>query len=330
MKKFTKFLSLVIIIFIMHSLSFAQEIPELKVKVHGTLQSMVSYAEPDSSANQFGVGLKRVRLKVSMSYGENLKGFVQYSTIKNKLYSAHLTYFFSPKAKIRIGRFKGAGVMAGGLNKHMELDIVERAVAGQKWGALTVGNDFHDYGIAFFGKAAGFEYNLTLHNGDGEENVTASHKTAAANHKTDMAISAMASYKPAAIKGLRVGGYYGVGNEIYNEYISHSCFVYYEPKPVRVKVEYVSVEKGDVTSFGYYIFGAYKVLKNLELVSRYDVWDKDDAVSSNEEKDITIGAVYSLYPRKWNSAKITAAYVVQQEKPSVANNIFYLMFQFIF
>ena len=33
------------------------------------------------------------------------------------------------------------------------------------------------------------EYNLMLHNGDDEENVTVLHKSAAAIHKTDMAIS---------------------------------------------------------------------------------------------------------------------------------------------
>ena len=41
-------------------------------------------------------------------------------------------------------------------------------------------------------------------------------------------------------------------------------------------------------------------------------------------------AAFALYPDKWNSVKITAAYVLQQEDPSVDNNLFYAMFQIFF
>ena len=310
---------------------FAQDAPELKVRLGGSVQSMVSYASVDSGDALMGVGLRRVRLRAYASFGKSLKGFIQYSAKSNKVLDARITYIFSPQFNVRIGRFIGAGMKAGGLTSHTSIDIVERPVSAQKWGAMTIGADYRDYGIAFFGKKSMFKYNLTLQNGNGAKNITSSHKSnnnALSVSGSGMTVSGMASVTP--MKALEVGGYYGVGNKNYNEYTSYSAYVYYQPEKFRFKAEMVSIEKDPVTSMGYYVFGAYRATDNIEVLGRYEQWDANTDIDNNEETDITIGATYSMFPNKWKASKITVAYVLQQEDPSIDNNVLYAMFQLIF
>jgi FAD/FMN-containing dehydrogenase len=80
-------------------------------------------------------------------------------------------------AEVALGQWEyqvlGAGVRAGGLTSHTKIDIVERPMSAQMWASKTVGGDYRDYGVATFGKVGDFNYNLTVHNGDGAANITA-------------------------------------------------------------------------------------------------------------------------------------------------------------
>lgn len=308
---------------------FAQDAPQMKVRLGGSVQSMVSYSQVDTGDAQTGVGLRRVRLRAYATFGDHVKGFIQYSAKSNKVLDARITYIVNPMVNVRIGRFIGAGMKAGGLTSHTSIDIVERPVSAQKWGAMTIGADYRDYGIALFGKKGIVSYNLTLHNGNGAKNITASHKTNTANSQNNgMAVAGMASVKP--IKALEVGGYYGVGNKSYNEFNSYSAYAYYQPEKFRVKAELVSIDKNSIVSMGYYLFGGFRATENIEVMGRYEIWDPNTDMDKDEETDITLGATYSLYPAKWKATRITAAYVLQQEDPSIDNNVLYAMFQLIF
>ncbi len=312
---------------------FAQDVPELKVKLGGTVQGMASYAQTNTDTNQIGIGLRRVRVKVFGNYGEHIKSFVQFELTSPKLLDARIEYIVSKAFQIRVGRFIGAGVRAGGLTAHTDIDIVERAASAIYWGQRTIGADYRDFGIAALGDINGFGYNLTIHNGDGSQNIKASQLSLAKNLNNGMAVSGMVYYKPPQLKGFETGGYYGIGNKTFNEYSSYNFYIYYEPLPFRAKAEIISAtNKGgakDVTFLGYYIFGAYRVTQDIEVLARFENLDPNTDIEKDKGTFVTIGASYAFFPASWKTAKITAAYVIRNEEadPQIDNNVFYIMFQ---
>ena len=149
----------------------------------------------------------------------------------------------------------------------------------------------------------------------------------------------MFEYKPKDVKGLNVGGYVGQGNKVYNDYLSYSGHVYWEPRPIRIKAEYVSIidknTSTDITTNGFYLMGAYGINKSIELLARAEYFDPYTDLDDNEETLITLGVSYFVYPGDWTSGKITAAYVLRDDKlgpngNDLANNVFYVMFQAAF
>ncbi len=335
MKSVSKFLLSTVIIVLTASLIYAQDAPKPSVRLGGTVQAMVSTAQTNGDTSQLGVGLRRVRLRAYANLGKKVSAFIQYSAKSSKVLDARITYKFSKEFQLRVGRFIGAGVKGGGLTSHTKIDIVERPVTAQKWGAATIGADYRDYGLAVMGSMSGFSYNLTLHNGSGAMNVLASHKSIGSKFKSGMAVSAMVGFKPSGVKGLDIGGYFGQGNKYYNDYSSFSGYVYYQPGPFRFKGEYISwTNKNnptEVTSNGFYVFGAYKIMPKIELLARFEQFDPNADVTDDEETDITIGAGYSIWPSKWTQGKVTLAYVIQGEKgTTVDNNVLYAFFQLVF
>ncbi len=335
MKSLTKLFFSVLVVLLTSSLMMAQDAPKPAVRLGGTIQAMLSSAQTNGDTSQIGVGLRRIRLRAYANLGKKVSAFIQYSAKSNKVLDARITYKFSPQFNLRIGRFIGAGVKGGGLTSHTKIDIVERPVTAQKWAAATIGADYRDYGIAVLGSISGFSYNVTLHNGSGAMNVLASHKSIGNPMKSGMAVSAMVGFKPEGIKGLDIGGYFGQGNKYYNDYSSFSGYLYYQPGPFRFKGEYVSwTNKNaptEVTSNGFYAFGAYKIMPKIELLARYEQFDPNVDVDNDEQTDITIGAGYSIWPSKWTQGKITLAYVIQGESgTTVDDNVLYAFFQLVF
>ncbi len=325
-KKFTP-----IFLLSLSTIALAQTSPELKWKVGGTIQAMGSYAQTNGDTAQIGIGLRRVRLKTSFRYG-NVSAFIQYSAKNNSVVDARMTYKLSNVVNIRVGKFVGASIRAGSLTPHPKIDIVERPMSAQMWASKTVGSDYRDYGVSTFGKVGFFNYNLTLHNGKGTTNIIASHKKTATFINSSMAISGMIFFKPKSVKGLEAGGYYGIGNANINEYSSYNAYVYWQPNPIRIKVEVIGltniVENKDIPSLGYYVFGAYKISDTWELLARYENYDPNTDVRNNSTNLVTLGARYALIPAKIIASKITFAYVLHgQEGTKVDNNVFYVMFQ---
>jgi hypothetical protein len=310
----------------------AQDKPELNVKFGGTVQGMASYSQNNTDTAQIGFGLRRVRVKMYGTYGDFLKSFVQFELTSPKLLDARIEYIVSKAFQVRVGRFIGAGVRAGGLTPHTDIDIVERPASAIMWGRETIGADYRDYGVAFLGGVDGFNYNLTFHNGDGALNIKGSHFGLASMQTKSLAVSGMVFYKPAQLKGFEVGGYYGMGNKYVNEYSSYNAYVYFEPLPYRLKAEIISVTDkngpADITGMGYYVFGAFRFANNFEALARFENLDPNTDLDNDKQTLITIGLAYSFFPESWKTAKITGAYVIRQEEgTSIDNDVFYLMFQ---
>ena len=335
MKLFTKAAMTIFVLVFASSMILAQDAPEMKISLGGTVQTMFSMGQTGADTSQMGFGMRRTRLKAKASFGKHFTGFIQYSAKSSKMLDARMTFKLNNALNIRVGRFIGAGVRAAGLTSHTVIDIVERTMTAQKWGAATIGADFRDYGVAFMGKVNDFSYNLTLHNGNGALNITASQKTQPSLLNEGVAISAMASFKPKAVKGLEAGAYYGMGNANVNDYSAYNAYVYWEPKPIRVKAEFTgwTNQNGpvDVSSMGYNVLGAYGFAKNFEALVRFENYDGNTDFDEDATTLITVGARYFLYPSKWTSSKITAAYVMRgEEGDAVDNDVFYVMFQMAF
>ena len=337
MKTIPKAVFTAIFFLLTSSFAIAQDAPKLDWKVGGTVQAMASYVQTGADTAQIGFGLRRVRLKTSFSYGD-VTAFIQYSARGSKLLDARMTYKFSKVFNLRVGRFIGASVRGGGLTSHTKLDIVERPMSAQMWtvNALKSG-DYRDYGVALMGKAGDFGYNLTVANGGGSlKNIVGTQLVGGQNLTEAVSISAMANYKPKAVKGLEVGGYYGMGNAYFNDYSSYNAYVYWEPKPLRIKAEIISVTdlngSDDVSSLGYYVFGAFSFMDNWEALARYENYDPTDMDDVEDAHTlITIGARYALYPAKLTASKITFAYVMHgEEGDAIDNDVFYVMFQTAF
>ncbi|MCP5062475.1 MAG: hypothetical protein GY936_08435 [Ignavibacteriae bacterium] len=326
-----------IVVFITAGWITAQEVPELNWKVGGTVQAMVSAGQTGSDTAQVGFGVKRTRLKASFNYG-NVSAYIQYSPLKNSLRDARMTYKFTKAINVRVGRFIGASVRAGGLTGHTSIDLVERALSAQKWSTSTLGvGGYRDYGVSMLGNIGELGYTLSLANGHGGSNVIASQKTNAKFLNQEVSIAGMVNYKPKKIKGLEVGGYYGIGNANINKYSSFNAYVYWEPKPIRVKAEVISVTNendpdNNVSSMGYYVMGAFGFAKNWEAIARYEAYDPTDIADVKDKQTlITIGARYALYPNNVKASKITFAYVMNgEEGDAVDNDTFYVMFQTAF
>ncbi len=312
----------------------AQDVPDVNLRIGGTLQAMASYAETNQDTNQLGFGVKRARMRAYTSFTKRMKGFLQVELTNPKLLDFYMDYLLSKSVKVRIGRYKVAGVLAGPLTPHVKIDLVERARIGQEWGKRTVGGDGRDYAISALGNVGELNYFLSVHNGNGAKNIKATHKTGGKVLNNGVAVSGMLTYKPKSVKGLNVGGYYGIGNSIFNNYNSYSAHIYWEPKPVRIKAEYMAViDKNsgtDITTNGYYVMGAYAINKNFELLARYENFDPNNNTNKDEEKLITVGASYFMFADKHTASKITAAYVMHNEDANIANNVFYVMFQYVF
>lgn len=338
MLKRTKLFTILAVLFLSVGILSAQG-SDFSYRIGGTVQAWTSMGQIDGAdTNSLGFGIRRARLRAYSKFGNKMKGFLQMELTSPKLLDARIEYMVSKAFSIRAGRFIGAGVRAGGLTSHTKIDITERPLSAVMWGKRTIGADYRDYGLDFVGKFGDVKANVTFHNGNGATNIR-NRQSGVGPMNGGFAISGMLVFKPKSVKGLEAGGYYGMGNAEINEYNSYNAYVYYEPKPIRVKAEVIGVTNTfgstDVSAMGYYVFAGYGVTKNLEAVARFETFDGNTEIDDNQVTLITVGATYSLFATKWTAGKITAAYTMLSEGdtalyPKIDNNVFQLVMQLVF
>lgn len=339
MSKQRNLLTVLILVLVSSGFLFAQDGPDFSYRIGGTVQAWTSMGEiHGADTNSLGWGLRRVRLRAYSSFGDKMKGFVQMELTSPKLLDARIEYMVCKSFTLRAGRFIGAGIRAGGLTSHTVIDITERPLTAVKWAAHTVGADFRDYGLDLVGKFGDLKANVTLHNGNGAVNVR-NRQSGVGPMNGGFAVSGMVIYKPKMLKGLETGAYYGMGNPEINEYSSYNAYVYYEPKPLRVKAEVIgwtnTVGDFENSQMGYYVFAGYGFAKNWEAVARLENYDPNTDNDDDQLMLITLGATYSVFETKWTAGKITAAYTLQNESdtdmyPAIDNNVFQLVMQLVF
>lgn len=342
MVKLYKQLLVLVILFLSTGILTAQDVPEFKYRIGGTVQAWTSMGQIDGAdTSSLGWGLRRVRLRAYSSFGDKMKGFFQMELTSPKLLDARIEYLVSKNFTIRAGRFIGAGVRAGGHTSHTKIDITERPLTAIRWGGSTIGSDYRDYGLDVVGSFGDLKGTLTLHNGDGSVNIR-NKQTGSGPQNGSFAISAMATFKPKKIKGLEAGGYFGMGNSEINEYNAFNVYAYYEPKPLRIKAEVIgwtnvgALPNGDdLGRIGYYVFAGYGFAKNWEASVRFEIYDQNTDLDDDQLTLLTVGATHSIFSSKWAAGKITAAFTIQSEadvvtSPEIDNNVFQLVMQLVF
>ncbi|MCB0283791.1 MAG: hypothetical protein KDF60_14495 [Calditrichaeota bacterium] len=330
----TLIISIVFFLFLSGA-AFADDPPELKSQIGATIQSMFSMDQNDNATNM-GFGIRRVRARWYAQY-DKAKLFIQTELTSYSLLDARLEYHFSDAFNVKAGRFIGAGVRSGGLTSHTVIDIIERPFTARRWGAMTVGGDYRDYGVELEGNTGDLTGRLWIHNGDGSLNNRNLAGSSASTDFTAQVVDAMVVYKPASVKGLEIGGHYGIGKKdsvstssLEKDYNSFSAFAYYNPGGFQLKGEVIGLTNNlsDVSTMGYYVFGGYSITNTIELLARFENYDPNTDVDTNELSFITLGAALRDIG---NNHKVTAAIVLADNKATdFQDTIFQVMWQFVF
>jgi hypothetical protein len=334
MKRYSHYIFL-FALFIFVRMAFADEQPQLTQQLGGTIQTWMSASQYGADTTNMAIGLRRVRIRYYAQY-DKAKFYIQSDIISGLLLDARIEYHFNNNFNIRAGRFIGAGVRGGGLTSHTKLDIIERPFMVRSWGSGTVGSDYRDFGIQAEGKVADFTGRLWLHNGDGKNNITNRvgdfYRGKSQNNTLATAVDAMLIYKPAAVKGLEVGGHYGVGNKNIKDYSSYSAYAYFKPGRFSFKAELISLtdKEANKTMRGYYLFGGYKITNTIEVLGRFENYDPNIDIGSDDINIITIGAALYEFEDTKNH-RIAAAFVMPTETGTDLEDLnFKLMWQFLF
>jgi hypothetical protein len=335
-----------LLLYILATPLFALTADDLQVKINGTIQSWASYEQNAQDSTQIGFGIRRLRLRVKSTFGQKISAFAQVEMTSPKLLDARISYRIIPQLQFRVGRFIGAGMRGAGLTLHSALDIIERPVSAQEWGRRTVGADYRDYGLELVATVSDFSIRAWIHNGDGSKNIKSSQTGRTFLKNGHFAQDAMLTYQPQYIPALEIGAHAGMGNDQFKyfdgiSYINrdnfhYSAYLYYQPENLRFKTEYVSVtsqkddvQSRDITFSGFYTFVGYQLIKNLELVGRYETVNYDHLLNMRENF-YTLGATYFFFPEEKVSAKIALAYVHHTDQYYNNSDLLYAMFQFLF
>jgi len=330
------------------SSAIAGEQPELTHQFGGTIQTWASFAQIGPDTNNAAIGLRRARIRYYAQY-DKVKLYIQSDVISGSMLDARIEYYFNDQFNIRAGRFIGAGARGGGLTSHRKIDIIERPLTIRKWGSMTVGSDYRDYGFQAEGKINDLTGRLWIHNGDGSTNNTNRtgdfysnpDKTRKKADSLPTAVDAMVLFKAASLKGLEIGGHYGVGNkDIGKDYSSYSAYGYYKPGPLNFKAELVShtmndveAEDGsfsDISMMGYYVFAGYRVTNYFEVLGRYEKFDPNTDSDDDAISIITLGAAIQEFEDTKNH-RVAAALVFPTNEDSDVDDIgFQIMWQFLF
>jgi hypothetical protein len=86
----------------------------------------------------------------------------------------------------------------------------------------------------------------------------------------------------------------------------------YKKGPIWIRAEFLNAKDGENTSNGGYAVGAFRVMPQIELVGRYELYDPNQKTKDNEYTNITVGANYYLTEKGWN--RISVNYELRNDK----------------
>jgi hypothetical protein len=171
--------------------------------------------------------------------------------------------------------------------------------------------DVRDIGVSANGTRAGLEYHVGLFNemGDSQGGTDANDQKA---------VLARLAYRLPFLPRVQVGGTGGFeGGPRSQQKERAATEIQYRDTRLTLRAETMAARDGLLRRFGYYGLGAYRVRPDVQLVARYDWWDRDrtgeSSLSNAVQKHIVGGVSYFI---EGGNAKI-ALNLVRQTFPNI-------------
>jgi hypothetical protein len=173
--------------------------------------------------------------------------------------------------------------------------------------------DIREVGVSANGTTRGLEYHVGLFNETGE----AAGTTDPNDEKTVMGRLA---YHVPALPGLQIGGsggYQGGPNPQHRERAAGE--IQYKDNRLTLRVENMAARDGALRRYGWYSLGAYRPAKDVQIVARYDEWDRDrggeSSIANAFQRQIVLGTSWFID----NSVAKFAVNVVHQTFPNISS-----------
>ena len=192
------------------------------------------------------------------------------------------------------------------------IETIERAnFEVERSRAVGLG-DVRDIGASANGLAGGLEYHAGLFNEMGD----AGGGTDATQAK---AVLARLAYHFPILPGFHIGGTGGYETGLRSQQKSRAASeIQYRNSAFVIRGETMEARDGLLRRFGWYGLSAYRVLPNLQLVARFDSWDRDkgaeNTLANALEQQITGGFSYFI---EGGNAKL-AVNVIRQTFPDIS------------
>jgi len=300
----------------------------------GLVQNWFSFTDQAvDNGSAYGFTNKRLRFIPYGTFGKNIKWGIHFAFDKGNItfYDAFIDYKFSASFSLKMGKFSAPGAISGGLTSSGALDLVERAPITMMWSGYSGLHGYRAFGVQAHGKIMDNKiyYAIMIANPKATTYFTPSVKSASfKNDEKGMTVWGRLEARP--MSGLRVGGFFGSGtatdsNGVETKRSSYGAHLFYNKNTINFKMEYIGGDSGGIEYNGMYIVFGYTLNKKFEPIVRYDF--VTPSKGGEKYTNFGIGITY-----KYNkNIKYQANYVLRNEElVDVANNIFYINFQYSF
>jgi hypothetical protein len=305
-------------------------------QLHGFLQ--VYYRDGDPTAKD-GFRLRKADLKFSGDLSPRLRWRITFdaskqltltktlSTIDDSLaltdvavdqrskivQDAALTYTFNKALALDIGQ-QIIPLSLEGTIPTAQVETIERTMFIVERSRATGLGDIRDIGVSANGRTldSTLEYHLGVFNETGEGAGTVD-----ANQQK--AVMARIAIHPSGLSHFQFGGSGGFeGGPINQRRERAAGEIQYRDAHLTLRTEAIGARDGTLRRFGWYGLSALRPTTHLQLVARYDSWDRDlsgeRSISDATERQMTVGASYLL-----DASTKVAFNVIRQTFPNVSN-----------
>ena len=230
------------------------------------------------------------------------------------LQDAALTVFLNRFASLDVGQ-QIVPLSLEGTISSAYVETIERTLfITERSRAVGLG-DVRDIGASANGALPfGLEYHVGLFNETGESQGTT-------DQNDQKALIGRMAYHVPIVPGLQIGGSGGFEAGPFEQRRERvGTEIQYKSAAVTLRTESMSARDGGLHRFGWYGLAAWRLTRNLQLVGRYDSWDRDRSAETStfdaRERQITAGTSYLL---DGGNAKI-AVNLIHQSFPNITSS----------
>jgi len=288
---------------------------------------LTGYTQALSTTQSVGVDgliIRRARFSLAGDVLKNVKIKVQIDLLKNPvLLDAQIDWTLAKAAVVRFGQFKIPFSLES-TTSDADLDMIDRSQVVNKIApGWDIGANGRDMGVVLTGQAPVFEYAVGAFNGAGIN------KADTNDHKD---LSARLVARPGG--GLSIGASYydglystaaGALRTVRERIGGEAAWV---TDSLSLKAEYIRAKDAAVSRDGGYVqAGVFVLPKKLQVLLRYDAYDKDRSASGDLIDAYTGGLNWFLADRN----KLQINYIVfRSEAGLTLNRVLEIQFQLSF